>query len=129
MTQSTSQMDYVLPNELVERGVKAGFVVSGGFRESGAEGVELEHDNLAFENRVFRILFSKEGRADLGMDQYLEWKSGMPAKPMLQAIFGVTDPKDPDTDRDGMVDGYEYWFSKLKWSIYQNIKSIFFVIF
>ena len=27
------------------------------------------------------------------MEQYLEWKSGMPAKPMLQAIFGVTDPR------------------------------------
>ena len=45
-----------------------------------------EMDNLAFENRVFRILFSKEGRADLGMDQYLSGSQGF-AKPMLQAIF------------------------------------------
>ena len=75
-------------------------------------------DETAFENRVFRILFSKEGRAELGMEQYLEWKSGLPAKPMLQAIFGITDPKDPDTDRDGMSDGYEYWFSE--WDLEEN---------
>ena len=52
------------------------------------------------------------------MEQYLEWKSGLPAKPMLQAIFGITDPKDTDTDRDGMSDGYEYWFSE--WDLEEN---------
>ena len=107
--------------DLVELNLTSNLPINGetyplGVPTFGDEAREI--DNLAFENRVFRILFSKEGRADLGMDQYLEWKSGMPAKPMLQAIFGVTDPKDPDTDRDGMVDGYEYWFSE--WNLEEN---------
>ena len=41
----------VLP-ELAEKGVKAGFVVSGGFRESGAEGVELEHELVQVANSL-----------------------------------------------------------------------------
>ena len=52
------------------------------------------------------------------MEQYLEWKSGFPPKPLLQAIFGITDPNNPDTDRDGMSDGYEYWFSE--WNLEEN---------
>ncbi len=75
-------------------------------------------NELAFESRIYRILFSKEGRAHLGMDQYLEWKSGTPPKPMLESIFGITDPKDADSDRDGMSDGYEYWFSE--WDLEEN---------
>ena len=75
-------------------------------------------NNLAFESRVYRILFSKEGRAELAMEQYLEWKSGSPPKPMLESIFGITDPNDLDTDRDGMSDGYEYWFSE--WDLEEN---------
>ena len=81
-----------------------------------------EIDQLAFESRIYRILFSKEGRAELGMHQYLEWISGSPAKPMLESIFGITDPKDSDTDRDGMSDGYEYWFSE--WNLEDNSWSM-----
>ena len=55
-------------------------------------------DQTEFENRIYRILFSKEGRAELAMDQFLEWRSGGPTKPMLAAIIGITDPKDQDTD-------------------------------
>ncbi len=75
-------------------------------------------DQTEFENRIYRILFSKEGRAELAMDQFLEWRSGGPTKPMLAAIIGITDPKDQDTDRDGMSDGYEYWFSE--WNLESN---------
>ena len=75
-------------------------------------------DIVEFENRIYRILFTKEGRADLAMDQFTEWKSGSPAKPMLNAIFGISDPKEVDTDRDGMSDGYEYWFSE--WDLEEN---------
>ena len=39
----------VLP-ELAEKGVKAGFVVSGGFRESGFEGTELEKELVEVSN-------------------------------------------------------------------------------
>tara|TARA_Y100000766_G_scaffold285094_1_gene306330 strand:- start:749 stop:2206 length:1458 start_codon:yes stop_codon:yes gene_type:complete len=41
----------VLP-ELAEKGVKAGFVVSGGFRESDAEGVELEDELVYVANSL-----------------------------------------------------------------------------
>ena len=75
--------------------------------------------NLAFQNRIYRILFSKEGRAELAMEQYWDWREGSPARPMLQSIFGITDPKSPDTDRDGMSDGYEYWFTE--WDLEENI--------
>ena len=82
-------------------------------------GYESQQINqIAFENRLYRILFSKEGRAEIAMEQYLEWKSGFPPKPLLQAIFGITDPNNPDTDRDGMSDGYEYWFSE--WNLEEN---------
>ena len=107
--------------DLVELNLTANLPINGESYPLGAPtfGVESrEIDETAFENRVFRILFSKEGRAELGMEQYLEWKSGLPAKPMLQAIFGITDPKDQDTDRDGMSDGYEYWFSE--WDLEEN---------
>ena len=41
----------ILP-ELAEKGVKAGFVVSGGFRESGNEGVELEKELIEIANSL-----------------------------------------------------------------------------
>ena len=41
----------VLP-ELAEKGVKAGFVVSGGFRESGFEGIELEKELVEVANSL-----------------------------------------------------------------------------
>ena len=70
-------------------------------------------------NRVFRILFGKEGKAQLAMEQYQDWLSGSPAKPLLSALLGISDPNDVDTDRDGMSDGYEYWFTQ--WNLEQNI--------
>ena len=108
--------------DLVELNLTSNLPINGESYPLGAPTFGIESrdiDETAFENRVFRILFSKEGRAELGMEQYLEWKSGLPAKPMLQAIFGITDPKDPDTDRDGMSDGYEYWFSE--WELVPKI--------
>tara|TARA_B100000902_G_scaffold155210_1_gene151642 strand:- start:301 stop:1758 length:1458 start_codon:yes stop_codon:yes gene_type:complete len=41
----------VLP-ELAKKGVKAGFVVSGGFRESGVEGIELEKELVEVANSL-----------------------------------------------------------------------------
>jgi len=60
-------------------------------------------------NRVYRILFNKEGRALIALEQFQDWQDGKPAKPLLQALLGVSDPTSDDTDRDGMSDGYEYW--------------------
>jgi hypothetical protein len=37
---------------------------------------------------------------------------------LLASIIGITDPKEADTDRDGMSDGYEYWFTD--WDLESN---------
>ena len=70
------------------------------------------------ENRVYRILFNKEGRAQLALQQFSDWQGGATAKPLLKALFGVSDPTAEDTDRDGMSDGYEYWFTE--WNLEDN---------
>tara|TARA_B110000444_G_scaffold40011_1_gene35807 strand:+ start:5594 stop:11314 length:5721 start_codon:yes stop_codon:yes gene_type:complete len=70
------------------------------------------------ENRVYRILFNKEGRAQLALQQFQDWQGGSSAKPLLQALFGISDPTSIDTDRDGMSDGYEYWFTE--WNLEEN---------
>ena len=43
---------------------------------------------------------------------------GDASKADVTSNIRITDPKDPDTDRDGMVDGYEYWFSE--WDLEEN---------
>ncbi len=70
-------------------------------------------------NRVYRILFNKEGRAEIALEQFDDWQNGGPAKPLLLALLGITDPNSDDTDRDGMSDGYEYWFTE--WDLENNI--------
>lgn len=108
-------------DDLVELNLTSNLPINGetyplGAPTFGDESREIDQDS--FEDRVFRILFTKEGRADIAMKQYMEWQSGLPAKPMLQAIFGITDPTNHDTDRDGMSDGYEYWFTE--WDLEGN---------
>ena len=70
------------------------------------------------ENRVYRILFNKEGRAQIALQQFQDWQGGSTAKPLLQALFGISDPTSVDTDRDGMSDWYEYWFTE--WNLEDN---------
>lgn len=101
--------------DLTELNLTSNGPINGGLTPSEAPLFWSEADlidHTDFVNRVYRILFSKEGRAELAMNQYLEWQEGGPTKPMLASILGVTDPNDPDTDRDGMSDGYEYWFTE-----------------
>ena len=108
--------------DITELNLTSNLPINGGSSPSGAPtfGEESKDiSNLAFQNRIYRILFSKEGRAELAMEQYWDWREGSPARPMLQSIFGITDPKSPDTDRDGMSDGYEYWFTE--WDLEENI--------
>ncbi len=70
-------------------------------------------------NRIYRILFTKEGRAEIAIEQFENWQDGDQALPLLQALLGITDPNAEDTDRDGMSDGYEYWFTE--WDLEANI--------
>ena len=75
-------------------------------------------DNSETIDRIYRILYLKEGRAQIAMNQYNHWKNGNPAGPLIEAIIGITDPQQKDTDRDGMSDGYEYWnLESNKWTI------------
>ena len=69
-------------------------------------------------NRVFRILFNKEGRAELAIDQFQDWQNGGTPQPVVSALLGALDPNSDDTDRDGMSDGYEYWFTE--WNLEEN---------
>ena len=73
-------------------------------------------------NRIYRILFNKEGRAEIALEQFEEWQQGEPAKPLLLALLGIMDPNAEDTDRDGMSDGFEYWFTE--WNLESNIWSM-----
>ena len=100
--------------DLTELNLTANGPVNGGLSPPDAplfweEADQLNH--LDSVNRIYRILFSKEGRAELAMEQFVEWRDGFPTKPLLASIMGITDPKEADTDRDGMSDGYEYWFT------------------
>ncbi len=69
-------------------------------------------------SRIYRILFGKEGRASIAIAQYDKWIDTGYAPPLLATLLGITDPNDQDTDRDGMLDGYEYWFTE--WDLDEN---------
>ncbi len=75
-------------------------------------------DNSETIDRIYRILYLKEGRAQIALNQYNDWRNGNPAGPLIEAIIGITDPQQKDTDRDGMSDGYEYWFTE--WNLESN---------
>ena len=75
-------------------------------------------DNSETIDRIYRILYLKEGRAQIAMNQYNHWINGNPPGTLIEAIIGITDPQQKDTDRDGMTDGYEYWFSE--WNLESN---------
>ena len=73
-------------------------------------------------SRIYRILFSKEGRASIAISQYEDWTTSGFAPPLLATLLGITDPNNPDTDLDGMLDGYEYWFTE--WDLDANLWSM-----
>ena len=75
-------------------------------------------DALESMNRVYRVLFTKQGRAHIAISQFNEWQSSGLMRPLLEALMGVSDPSEEDTDRDGMSDGYEYWFTE--WDLESN---------
>lgn len=75
-------------------------------------------DALESMNRVYRVLFTKQGRAHIAISQFNEWQSDGFMRPLLASLVGVSDPSEQDTDRDGMSDGYEYWFTE--WDLEAN---------
>ena len=79
-----------------------------------------EIDRSESVNRIYRILQSKEGRSYIALQQYKSWQQSnyTLADPLLQTLLGISDPNSNDTDRDGMIDGYEYWFTE--WDLDAN---------
>ncbi|MBT60593.1 MAG: hypothetical protein CMA63_03440 [Euryarchaeota archaeon] len=68
--------------------------------------------------RVFNILITKETRGKRLLADFNDWQAGVPPNPILSMLLGMTDPTNPDTDDDGMYDGFEYWFTV--WDLEEN---------
>ena len=101
--------------DLQELNLSTSNPVNGGLSPPDAPKMHEEASMLnpgAASARVYSMLFAKEGRALIALAQYAEWQSTGIAPPLLQTIIGITDPTNNDTDDDGMIDGYEYWFTE-----------------
>ena len=72
--------------------------------------------------RIFNILMSKETRGKRLMNDFTDWQNGEPANIFISVLMGITDPTNPDTDGDGMFDGFEYWFAE--WNLEDNLWGI-----
>ena len=68
--------------------------------------------------RVFNILISKETRGKRLLNDFNAWQQGEPPNAFIEVVLGMTDPTIPDTDGDGMYDGFEYWFTS--WDLEEN---------
>ncbi|MDE0857320.1 MAG: hypothetical protein OSA38_01985 [Candidatus Poseidoniaceae archaeon] len=68
--------------------------------------------------RVFNILITKETRGKRLLSDFNGWQQGEPPNAIISILLGMTDPTNPDTDGDGMYDGFEYWFTV--WDLDQN---------
>ena len=69
-------------------------------------------------SRVGNILNNTENRATLVKLDLIDWQSGNPPTLILETLRSITDPTHNDTDRDEMLDGYEYWFTE--WDLEEN---------
>ncbi len=72
--------------------------------------------------RMFNILISKDTRGKRLLNDFNDWQNGEPPNTFISIIMGITDPTNPDTDDDGMYDGFEYWFAE--WDLEGNLWSI-----
>ena len=72
--------------------------------------------------RIFNILITKDTRGKRLLDDFNDWQNGEPANIFISVIMGITDPTNPDTDGDGMSDGFEYWFAE--WNLEENLWGI-----
>jgi hypothetical protein len=72
--------------------------------------------------RIFNILITKETRGKRLLNDFNDWQNGEPANIFISILMGITDPTNPDTDGDGMYDGFEYWFAE--WNLEENLWGI-----
>jgi hypothetical protein len=72
--------------------------------------------------RIFNILITKETRGKRLLNDFNDWQNGEPANTFISILMGITDPTNPDTDGDGMYDGFEYWFAE--WNLEENLWGI-----
>ena len=68
--------------------------------------------------RVYTIILDKGQRANRYLDEFQEWQSTGIANTFISTLMSITDPTISDTDDDGMIDGYEYWFTT--WDLENN---------
>ena len=69
-------------------------------------------------SRVGNILNNTENRATLVKLDLIDWQIGNPPTLIIETLRSITDPTHNDTDRDEMLDGYEYWFTE--WDLEEN---------
>ena len=68
--------------------------------------------------RVYTIILDKGQRGKRHLEQFQEWQSTGIASNFISTLMGITDPTIADTDDDGMIDGFEYWFTT--WDLENN---------
>ncbi len=68
--------------------------------------------------RVYTMILEKGQRGKRHLADFSEWQStGIPNN-FISTIMGISDPTLSDTDDDGMIDGFEYWFTS--WDLENN---------
>ena len=68
--------------------------------------------------RVYSIILDKGLRGKRHLSEFQIWQSTGTANNFITTLMGITDPTMSDTDDDGMIDGYEYWFTS--WDLEEN---------
>ena len=81
--------------------------------------IDAEDQMMGAEfSRVGNILNNTENRATLVKEDWQDWLAGDPPSLIINTLRMITDPTHNDTDRDEMLDGYEYWFTQ--WDLEEN---------
>ena len=68
--------------------------------------------------RVYSIILDKGMRGNRHLAEFNVWQSTGTANAFITTLMSITDPTLSDTDNDGMIDGYEYWFTS--WDLEEN---------
>jgi hypothetical protein len=76
------------------------------------------NDPTQKSQRVFNIISDKGQRGKRHLAEFTEWQSTGIANTFISTLMSITDPTISDTDDDGMIDGFEYWFTS--WDLENN---------